>query len=94
MAPSLKTSHESDSDRSLRLVSFGGLATAIVGSAIALMLALGVPTPLASAAGLAVGDVAVVSTDAVHLRNDATTTAGILATLVTADALTVLDGPL
>lgn len=72
MAPSL-SSRNADANRNLRRVSFGPLATAVVGCAVALPLSLGVYTPSTSAAELMIGD-------------DATTSSSVLTTLVTKEA--------
>ena len=74
-------------------LSFGAVATAVVGSAVALSVSLGASTPSTAAAELAVGDDAVVTTDVVNVRDDATTSGSVLTTLVTGDAMTVVGGP-
>ncbi len=45
MSPTSVKSQISHDDRCLRLVSWGGLATALLSSAIALTLSLGLTTP-------------------------------------------------
>lgn len=43
--------------------------------------------------GFAIGDALVVDTDSLNLRNDATTSAEAITTLVAGDSVTILDGP-
>lgn len=77
MAPSLTTTRSTVDDRSLRLVSFGGLAAAVVGSAVALSLSLGIYTPSA--------------TDAAGVHDDDATSGSVLTTLVTGERMNILD---